>query len=111
MENTAMRTTWTFHSAGQLVFGQGAVKQLGEIAQRLGAKRALIVTDPMLVKAGLVERLQGPLTASGITLETFSGGEPEPSFPAAQSCLEAARSFRPDLLVALGGGSNMDLAK
>jgi alcohol dehydrogenase class IV len=106
-----MRTTWTFHSAVQLLFGRDAVRQLGDVAGRLGAKRALIVTDPILVKAGLVERLREPLAAAKIAVETFGGGEPEPSFRAAEACLETARAFHPDVLVALGGGSNMDLAK
>src|SRR5205085_8786790 len=41
----------------------------------------------------------------------FSGGEPEPSMRAAEACIELARPFRPDALLGLGGGSNMDLAK
>ena len=73
-----MRTTWTFHSAGQLVYGRDAVLQLGDFAQRLKAKRALVVTDANLVKAGLAERVQKPLSAAGLAVETFSGGEPEP---------------------------------
>ena len=39
-----MRTTWTFHSAGQLVFGPNATQRLGEVAARLGVKRVLVVT-------------------------------------------------------------------
>jgi alcohol dehydrogenase len=106
-----MRTTWTFHSAGQLVFGRDAVLQLGEVAGRMGAKRALIVTDANLVKAGLEQRAREPLVAADLVVQTFSGGEPEPSFRAAEACLDTARQFRPDVLVGLGGGSNMDLAK
>jgi alcohol dehydrogenase class IV len=106
-----MRTTWTFHSAGQLLFGPGAARQLGEVAQRLGAKRALIVTDPPLVKAGLDDRLRKPLAAVSVTVEVFPGGEPEPSLRAAEACIVAAKAFKPDVLIALGGGSNMDLAK
>src|SRR5436305_1790377 len=49
-----MRATWTFHGPGQLLFGRHAVNQLGEVAGRLGAQRVLIVTDPVLLKAGLV---------------------------------------------------------
>ncbi|MCI0460307.1 MAG: iron-containing alcohol dehydrogenase, partial [Gemmataceae bacterium] len=106
-----MRTVWTFHSASQLVFGRDAVKQLGDIATRLSARRVLLVTDPILVKAGLTESVRAPLVAAGVTVETFDGGEPEPSMRAAESCLALARTFRPDALVGLGGGSNMDLAK
>jgi alcohol dehydrogenase class IV len=106
-----MRTTWTFHSAGQLVFGRDAVNQLGEIAARLGVKRALLVTDPILLKAGLVERLHAPLSEAGVAVEVFSGGEPEPSLRAANAAIEMGRDVRPDVILGLGGGSNMDLAK
>jgi alcohol dehydrogenase class IV len=106
-----MRTTWTFHSAGQLLFGRNAVRQLGDVATRLGARRILVVTDPILVKAGVVEQVHVPLTEGGVLLEVFSGGEPEPSFRAAEACTAAARHFKPDALLGLGGGSNMDLAK
>jgi alcohol dehydrogenase class IV len=106
-----MRTTWTFHSAGQLLFGSWAIQQLGEVAGRLGARRVLIVTDQVLVKAGTLERVRKPLSDAGIAVETFSGGEPEPSLRAADACIAMARQCRPDALLGLGGGSNMDLAK
>ena len=106
-----MRTTWTFHSAGSLLFGPGAAQQLGDIAVRLRFKRILVVTDPILLKAGLVEHVHAPLNEAGVAVEIFSGGEPEPSMHAAANCLAAAREFYPDSVLGLGGGSNMDLAK
>ena len=56
-----MRTVWTFNSAGQIVFGTGAVRQLGDIAARLGLKRILIVTDARLVEAGVCHEVEQPL--------------------------------------------------
>jgi alcohol dehydrogenase class IV len=106
-----MRTTWSFHSAGQLLFGRDAVRQLGEVAERLRAKRVLIVTDPILVTAGLAEQVQAPLREARVAVDVFSGGEPEPSLSAAGNCIDAARRFQPDAVLGLGGGSNMDLAK
>ncbi len=106
-----MRETWTFHTAGQLLFGRHAVRQLGEVAGRFGAKRVLIVTDPVLARAGLVEQLTPHLQEAGVTVNTFSGGEPEPSLRAADTCIAQARTFGPDAVLGLGGGSNMDLAK
>src|SRR6266496_6716332 len=107
----AMRTTWTFHSAGQIVFGRDAVHQLGDVATRLGAKRVLVVTDPILQKAGVLDRVLEPLRKSNFAVEAFTGGEPEPSMRASEACLVQAKTFRPDMLVGLGGGSNMDLTK
>jgi alcohol dehydrogenase class IV len=106
-----MRTVWTFHTAHQLIFGRNAVAQLGEAAVRLGVRRAFLVTDPILLRAGVVEPVHAPLSVSGVAVEIFSGGEPEPSLGAARKAVEQARAFRPDAVIGLGGGSNMDLAK
>src|SRR5262249_58475878 len=57
------------------------------------------------------ERVRQPLQTGGVTVEMFDGGEPEPSMRAADACIGLARQFRPDALLGLGGGSNMDLAK
>ncbi len=106
-----MRTTWTFHTAGQLLFGRHATQQLGDIANRLGIRRVLAVTDHILAKAGLVEPVHVPLSEAGVVVELFLGGEPEPSLRAADAAIARGREFRPDAVLGLGGGSNMDLAK
>jgi len=106
-----MRETWTFHSAARLVFGRNAVKQLGDVAARMGVKRMLIVTDVAVGKAGLVDRVRGPLEELGVRVKVFDGGEPEPSIRAAELAIDAAEHFQADSILGLGGGSNMDLAK
>jgi alcohol dehydrogenase class IV len=106
-----MGDTWTFHSAGSLIFGRNAVARLGEVAQRLGARRVLVVTDRHLEAAGLLERVVKPLQAAQATVEVYNGGVPEPPFSVALDCTEVARAFRPEVIVGLGGGSNMDIAK
>ena len=106
-----MRTTWNFNTAGQLVFGRQAIDQIGEKAQQLGARRLLLVTDETLVGAGLVDRVQAPLTAAGVAVEVFAGGSPEPPLHAVEGAISAARDFGADVLLGLGGGSNMDIAK
>jgi alcohol dehydrogenase class IV len=106
-----MRTTWTFHGPGQLVFGRDATLQLGDVVARLGAKRVLLVTDPILERTGLLDRVRKPLLDHGLHVEAFTGGEPEPSTRAAEACIAQAKTFSPEALLGLGGGSNMDLAK
>src|SRR5262245_7207942 len=103
-----MRRTWTFHSAAQLLFGPGASAQIGEVAARLNAYRVLVVTDPPLLKAGVLERLHAPLAEGGVAVEIFAQGGPEPTFHQADACIACARAFKPDLVLGLGGGSNMD---
>jgi alcohol dehydrogenase class IV len=102
---------WTFHSAGSLIFGRDAVKQLGDVAARLKAKRVLVVTDSTLVQAGIADRAKEPLAGAGVTAEVFAGCKPEPPVEVVRSAIEAARAFRPDAVLGLGGGSNMDTAK
>jgi alcohol dehydrogenase class IV len=106
-----MRTTWSFHSAGQLLFGRGAALQVGEITQRLGAARVFLVTDKHLVEAGIVEQVQTALTAANVTAKIFDGGLPEPPIALAETCAAMARDFQAQAILGLGGGSNMDLAK
>jgi alcohol dehydrogenase class IV len=106
-----MRTTWNFFTAGQLVFGRGAIEEVGFLAARRGFRRVLIVTDKLLAAAGIVERTCKPLSEANLAVDVFDGGEAEPSIDAALRAVEHACAFSPDAILGLGGGSNMDLAK
>jgi alcohol dehydrogenase class IV len=106
-----MRTTWTFHAPGQLLFGRHATRQLSEVAGRAGVRRLLLITDPVLARTGMLDVVQTPLKDARVAVEVFTGGEPEPSLRAAELAIAAGRDCRPDAVLGLGGGSNMDLAK
>src|SRR5437762_32459 len=71
--------------------------------------RVFAVTDAALVKAGVVGEVTTALAA--LPHEVFTGGQPEPSLDLAEQCVGQARAYRPDVILGLGGGSNMDLAK
>src|SRR5947208_12590404 len=104
-----MRTAWNFHAPGQLVFGRGAIAQLGSLVTRRKLKRLFLVSDERLQAAGVVERVLAPLTEAKIAVETYLGGQPEPAVSLAVAAADAARRFGPDCVLGLGGGSNMDL--
>jgi alcohol dehydrogenase class IV len=106
-----VRSAWSFHSAGQLVFGRGAALQLGELVARRRLAKVFLVTDSRLAAAGLVERVVKPLADAKIATHIFDQGEPEPSIAVAVRAADAAARFGPDCILGLGGGSNMDLAK
>ena len=106
-----MRTTWTFHSAGSLVFGRGGTEQLGDIVRRIPATRAFVVTDTTLVRVGVSAAVSEPLKRAGIEIGVFDGGQAEPSLNLVEHCTAEARRFGPDAVLGLGGGSNMDVAK
>ena len=106
-----MRSVWQFHTSAQLVFGWGAVSRLPALMQREQFVRAFLVTDRVLAQNGILDIVRLPLIHAGIDVEVFDGGEPEPSVDSAQMVLEHAREYQPDVIIGLGGGSNMDLAK
>ncbi len=96
---------WTFVSPRTIVFGDDALTFLeGEKASKV-----LIVTDDTIVKLGFVDMVKNSIKAERI--EVFSEVEPEPSIDTALKCANVARKFQPDLIVAVGGGSVMDVAK
>lgn len=106
-----MNSIWTFHSAGSLVFGRGAVAQVGEIARRRGARRAFVVTDRVLASNGVLDQVTASLHVAGVEPVVFDGCVPEPPSDVVLQATAAARDARPDILIGLGGGSNMDTAK
>lgn len=106
-----MRGEWQFHTAPEIIFGRGAVRRTGEAVGRLGAKRALLVTDAALVAAGLHQPVEQSLLDAGIEVDRFEGGLAKPTVDAVAACVAAAEGQNYGALVALGGGSNIDLAK
>ena len=105
------RDFWNFYSAGRIVFGSGVVRRLAQFLLPLKPNRVLIVTDPILAKVGVLAQVEAPLRSAGLEVAVFDGGEPEPSFAAADRAIELALKNRPDVILGLGGGSNLDLAK
>ncbi len=108
-----MRTTWTFSSAGELIFGPGAVRQVGEVARALrgAGTKVFVVSDRTLFQAGIYEPVRVSLGDAALTWQVFEGGQPEPSLKLADECAAMAAKFKPDVVLGLGGGSNMDVAK
>ncbi len=101
--------TWSFPT--RIVFGAGAIRTIGEEARRLDAVRALVVTDKGVVKAGLHEPVLAGLKAAGVEAEVFDGVLPNPIEKNVHEGVAAFRAARAELVVALGGGSPLDIGK
>ena len=106
-----MRTTWNFQTAGQLIFGGGAIKRLPAWLSRHQLGRVLVVTDPILVNVGILQQVIEQLPTAQFTVQAFQEGEAEPALRTALRLIDQAAAFQPDVIIGLGGGSNMDLAK
>jgi alcohol dehydrogenase len=95
----------------RIVFGPGKIDALGALAGELGARRALVVSDPGIVQAGHAERGLDSLRAAGIDTHLFDGVEENPTTDDVDAGVAMARRHDPELIVGLGGGSSMDCAK
>jgi alcohol dehydrogenase class IV len=111
LNDAAERTDWSFYSGSQLTFGPGAIRTLQSAITRRKLKRVLVVTDTVLSEVGIVDKAENVLSKTSADWMLFTEGEPEPSTALVTRVAELARSYQPDLFVAIGGGSNMDLAK
>ena len=94
-----------------LLVAGGAVKQIGEVLGKFGLSRPLIVTDPFMVKLGLIDRCLAPLAAAGIKADVFSDTIPEPVDTVIEAGVAAFAKAPYDCLIGFGGGSPIDTAK
>lgn len=93
------------------LFGPGCSKDIGIKAKNLGAKKALIVTDQGLFKAGVADLIAGYLTEQGIQSHIFPGAEPNPTDINVHNGVNEYINNACDFIVSLGGGSSHDCAK
>jgi alcohol dehydrogenase class IV len=99
------------HAPRIIEIGGGGVGRIGAVLARLGLSRPLIVTDPVMVKIGLIERLTAPLVRAGITYTIFSETVPEPVDAVIEAGVAVMRDGSFDCLIGFGGGSPIDTAK
>ncbi len=102
-----------FRAPQKVYFKRGclgtALKELGQEVYR--RKRAFIVTDKFLYDSGFTAGINDILHEEGIEYETFTGVTPDPTLACVRQGLEMMKSFGPDVIIAVGGGSPMDAAK
>ena len=95
----------------QVFFGRNSLKKLPEILPTLG-KRCLVIYGRSQVKrVGAYEKVVQSLKSSGIEFQDFSGIKPNPTLSKVKEGIRFAQEFKPDFLIALGGGSVIDTAK
>jgi 4-hydroxybutyrate dehydrogenase len=95
----------------RVVFGSGAVKELGAEAGRLGISRPLVVTDPGVAACGLANEIMAELRHARLAAALFEGVNPNPVEKNVEDGLEAYRRANCDGVIGLGGGSALDVAK
>lgn len=92
-------------------FGPGARKELPGVVQRLGFKKALVVTDKGLMKFGVAKMVLDVLDEAAIPYAVYDDVKPNPTVTNVKNGVEACKQAGADFIVAIGGGSSMDTAK
>lgn len=95
----------------RLVFGANTVERVGMIAQELGGRTVLLVTDRGIVTAGHAQRVEHLLQAAGLGVVIYDRVHENPSTKDVDQCVAVAKEAGVDLFIGLGGGSSMDTAK
>jgi len=96
---------------GSILFGVGASEHLPTYVKYFPEGPVLIVTDHGLVKAGVLDKVQGLLSTTGRDLRVFDAVEPDPNKKCLEECLDLVRTVKPKLVLGIGGGSCLDVAK
>ena len=95
----------SFETVRRVVFGYGSIEKLADEVKRVKGTKVLVVTDPGIKAAGLVELVTGVLARANLAHKVFAEVEPDPRVEVALASFEAAKAYGPDVIVGLGGGA------
>lgn len=98
-----------FKNPTQITYGFGAVNQLRDIIKQQGFKNVLIITDRGIVQTGLIEQLTGQM--DDILYAVYSDTKPNPTVTNCHGALQVLKEINAEAVVAMGGGSSIDVAK
>ncbi|TCP25622.1 alcohol dehydrogenase [Scopulibacillus darangshiensis] len=100
-----------FSLGPDLLFGVGAISHVPEIINREGFKKVMIICDEGIEKAQILEKVLEKIRKSNAQITVFSNVEANPTTDTVKTGMHLLKKFRPDLLIGLGGGSPIDVAK
>ncbi len=111
LEVLIMGKTFSFTGAKKIVFGNGELLKLAGHIQDLHANNSLVVIDKNLAKTDLLEKIEKVLVPEGIKFTVYNKVEPEPPIELADEGAKLAIKNKCDIVIGIGGGSAMDVAK
>jgi alcohol dehydrogenase class IV len=106
-----MKKPTVFRMKTEVVHGCNVLNNILEYIEKFKAKNIFVVTDEGIVKAGLIEKLEKILNQKNIKHVTFDGVLPNPPIPVVEKGVLEAKKNNTDLIIAIGGGSSIDVAK
>ena len=101
--------SWTYTQPVEIVFQTGGIQKLGDLLQKRGYQKGVLICDPYFARNGLAEKVCE--YAQGKLLAVYHEITPNPRVQEVDACAQLLRETQADFAVALGGGSAMDCAK
>ncbi|MDI9258716.1 iron-containing alcohol dehydrogenase family protein [Alicyclobacillus sendaiensis] len=99
------------HIPTRVRFGEGVAQDLPHVLREMSASRVIMVTDPGLKESGVAGRVEALVREACSDVGVYADVEPDPSVETVHQVASLCREGRADVLIALGGGSAMDVAK
>jgi len=106
-----MPNPFEFTIPTKVIYKPGAVRELGSLIAGMNVQKALLVTDQILTEAGYAEQVEKILRSGGVAYQMFNEVEPNPSVETVEKGVALFRDLDYQLVIALGGGSPIDVAK
>ena len=103
MANRIVLNTVSYH-------GKGAIGDIPGEVQARGFRKAFVCSDPDLIKFGVTQKVTAVLDAASIAYELYSDIKPNPTIENVQHGVAAFKASGADFIIAIGGGSSMDLS-
>ena len=95
-------------AGSELMFGAGCLAYLKTVK---ATKASIVIGGSSMERSGILDKVRAYLAEGGVQTDLITGVEPDPHFSTVRKGVQAMKSFQPDLIIALGGGSVMDAAK
>ncbi|MHB1126265.1 MAG: iron-containing alcohol dehydrogenase [Bacillota bacterium] len=106
-----MNRVLSFQISTAVFWGCGASSEIGDKARGLGASRIFMVTDPRVALTGIPDKMSEILVSAGLKVQRYEGVTPDPDIQVVDDAFQNVKEHGCDALVALGGGSSIDVAK
>lgn len=102
---------WTFSVPTPIIFGVGSVEKIGSCVAKLGSRATVVTGRGAMRRTRVIDGVVASLAEAGVEADAFENVEPEPTWDAVDAATSFTRSMASDVVIGLGGGSAMDVAK
>jgi alcohol dehydrogenase len=108
---TASNASYSLLNVGRIIAGPGSLSAIREIPAACEVQKVLIITDPGVWNAGLIEKPKSLLESAGVDVAIIHDTPPEPTVDQVRAIFRQAKALEGQMIIGIGGGSAMDTAK